>query len=154
VKKIIIISVAVLVLAGGGGGAWFWWSTRAAAAADAHKVAEAPKETAIVALEPFLINLADKDAARFLRVTLQLVIDDKELAEAFAAKHEGADAHQVEKVRLRSALLELLTTQTSDRLVTSEGKTALKKAIAERASTVLEETKVVDVLFTDFVVQF
>jgi flagellar FliL protein len=130
-----------------------WWSSRAAAAST-EKPALEPAETGVVALEPFLINLADKEASRFLRVSLQLVIDNKELAEAFGEKGEGADPHAVEKVRLRSALLELLTTQTSDQLVTSEGKEALKKAIAERAGHVLEKTKVVDVLFTDFVVQF
>ena len=37
------------------------------------------EETAVIPLEPFLVNLADKDASRFLRVSLQLVIDSKEL---------------------------------------------------------------------------
>ena len=51
------------------------------------------------------------------------------------------------------AILELLTLQTSDALVTTAGKTALKKAIAERVSTAIEDVKVFDVLFADFVVQ-
>jgi flagellar FliL protein len=156
VKKAIVIGVAALVLAGGGAGGWWWFSQRAqaAGAGSEHKKPEPPAETAVVALDPFLVNLADTEASRFLRATIELVIDNKELAEAFGAKGEHGDAHAVDKVRLRSAILELLTTQTSDRLVTSEGKTELKKAIAERASHVLEGAKVVDVLFTDFVVQF
>jgi flagellar FliL protein len=169
-KIIIIIVVSVLVLAGGGAGGWWWWSHRAAAAAAAEgeegdgagtsagspskKVS--PEETAAIPLEPFLVNLADKDASRFLRVSLQLVVDNKEFGEAMTAKggHGGADAHAVVKAKLRSAVLELLTTQTSEHLVTPEGKAELKKKIAEHASEVLEETEVVDVLFTDFVVQF
>jgi flagellar FliL protein len=156
VKKAIVIGVAVLVLAGGGAGGWWWFSQRAqaAAAGSEHNQQAPPPETGVVALDPFLVNLADSEASRFLRVTLELVVDNKELAEGFAAKGEHDGSHAVEKVRLRSAILELLTTQTSDRLVTSEGKAALKKAIAERAAHVLEGAKVVDVLFTDFVVQF
>jgi flagellar FliL protein len=156
VKKAIVIGVAVLVLAGGGAGGWWWFSQRAqaAAAGGEQKKPAPPAETAVVALDPFLVNLADTEASRFLRTTIELVVDDKELAEAFGAKGEHGDAHAVDKVRLRSAILELLTTQTSERLVTSEGKAELKKAIAERAGHVLEGAKVVDVLFTDFVVQF
>ena len=56
--------------------------------------------------------------------------------------------------RLRSAILELLSLQYAAPLVTPEGKEALKKAIAERASeTAGEELKVTDVLFVEFVVQ-
>jgi flagellar FliL protein len=157
VKKAIVIGGAVLLLVGGGAGGWWWFAQRAQAAAagsDHKKQPEPPAETAVVALDPFLVNLADTEASRFLRATIELVIDNKELAEAFGAKGEHGDEHAVDKVRLRSAVLELLTTQTSDRLVTSEGKAELKKAIAERATHVLEGAKVVDVLFTDFVVQF
>jgi flagellar FliL protein len=172
-KIIIIIVVAVVVLAGGGAGGWWWWSQRAAAAEaaeggkgegedathgekDKGKKKVPAEETAVIPLEPFLVNLADKDASRFLRVSLQLVIDSKELGEAMTAKggHGGEDAHAVVKARLRSTILELLTTKTSEHLVTTEGKAELKKEIAEHATEVLEEAEVVDVLFTDFVVQF
>jgi flagellar basal body-associated protein FliL len=57
-------------------------------------------------------------------------------------------------MRARGAILELLTVQMSDALVTPGGKSELKKAIAERVGEALEHVKVVDVLFSDFVVQF
>jgi flagellar basal body-associated protein FliL len=50
-------------------------------------------------------------------------------------------------------VLEHLTTLESATLVTPEGKTELKKQIAERTSAVLH-LEIRDVLFTDFVVQF
>jgi flagellar protein FliL len=166
VKKLLVIGCAVLLLAGGGAGGWWWWVSRAAAA-DGDQAGEqrepsgkkgrkvSAHETAAVALDPFLVNLADRDASRFLRVTLQLVVDNPELARALAGKgHTTPGPHDLEKVRLRSAVLELLTTQRADRLVTPEGKEELKRAIADRASEVLEQAEVVDVLFTDFVVQF
>jgi flagellar FliL protein len=160
VKKIVIIAVAVLVFGAGGAGGWWWYSNRAQAAAaqegekgDKHAKKAPSGESAAVLMEPFLVNLADKEASRFLRVSLQLVIDNKKLAAELGAKEEGGE-HAVLKAKLRSAILELLTTKTSDHLVTPEGKTELKKEIAERASHVLHEAEVVDVLFTDFVVQF
>ena len=48
----------------------------------------------------------------------------------------------------------MLAQQTAESLITPEGKAALKTAIAEHVKTDLEETKVTDVLFSDFVVQF
>ena len=102
--------------------------------------------TGVVPFEPFLVNLADKEASRFLRVTLRLVVDtEDEAKEIEESKVEGA--------RARSAILELLATQESSTLITAEGKIELKKLIAERTSAVLKR-EIRDVLFTDFVVQF
>lgn len=143
--KLIPAVIALVVLGGAGGGFWFWRQSSASAAA--HEPApkkEAP--AAVLALEPFLVNLADTQASRFLRVTVRLLVAD----EAFAHKFAEDEVH---KARVRSAILEVLTTKTSDTLVTAEGKTALKEAIAKRSSEVLG-LEVTDVLFTDFVVQF
>ncbi len=144
----------VLVLAGGGGaGAWWWFHrAEAVAPADRHAAAKAepqadPKDSGVLAMEPFLVNLADQDAPRFLRATLGLIVADKEHAE-----HLAED--DVAKARVRSAILELLTTQKSTDLVTPEGKAALKKSILTATGTILTEAKVVDVLFSEFVVQF
>jgi flagellar basal body-associated protein FliL len=52
----------------------------------------------------------------------------------------------------RSAILELLTTKTAEELMSAEGKTALKKEIAARASQAFR-FKVNDVLLAEFVVQ-
>jgi flagellar basal body-associated protein FliL len=56
-------------------------------------------------------------------------------------------------MRARSAILEVLTTQTSDVLVTADGKTALRESIKEHIAEAAE-AQVIDVLFSDFVVQF
>jgi flagellar FliL protein len=141
VKKILIFATLGLVLAGGG------------APADGHAPAakaEAehdPSDTGVLVMEPFLVNLADQDSPRFLRATLRLVVADKEHAE-----HLGED--EVAKARIRSAILELLTTQKSTDLVTPDGKAALKKSILGATGKMLKEAKVVDVLFSEFVVQF
>lgn len=154
VKKLLLIGVVGLLLAGAGGGGAWWWMHRAQAASPsgsgekvAHEEPADPSDTGVLAMEPFLVNLADSDSPRFLRATLQLVIADKERAE-----HLTEDA--VAKARIRSAVLELLTTQKSGDLVTPEGKASLKKHIVEQSSKILTEAHVVDVLFSEFVVQF
>jgi len=45
-------------------------------------------------------------------------------------------------------------TEEERRLVTTEGKKKLKEAIAAAVAKVLKKQKVVDVLFSEFVVQF
>jgi flagellar FliL protein len=166
--KLLIILIAVLVLALGGGSAAYFFMGRGDAAkgkaakdkGDAHgdeagdsdEEGEA-HEPAVVGLPTFTVNLADKDATRYLRTTVSLVIKDTEKA----ASLSGADGHKAagEPVRIamaRSAILELLTTKTAEELMSAEGKTALKKEIAERASKAFR-FKVNDVLLAEFVVQ-
>ena len=98
------------------------------------------------------MNLA-KRRPRYLRTTVSLLIKDVEKAASLAG--EGGHKPAGEPVRIamaRSAILELLTTKTAEELMSAEGKTALKKEIAERASKAFR-FKVNDVLLAEFVVQ-
>jgi flagellar protein FliL len=161
VKWIVIGLLAVLLLGGGGAAAW-WFFLRTPPVeqaegdgegdgADAGDAAaskdQKPKGDGIIPMDQFLVNLADKDASRFVRVKLGLVVETKKEGEELSKE-------EVVKARLRSAILEVLSQQTADHLVTAEGKSELKKLIAERSNAALGEKKVLDVLFTDFVVQF
>jgi flagellar FliL protein len=165
--KLLIILVAVLVLALGGGGAAYFFIGRDAGAkagqgqgTDGEHAAEGePAEAgehhdpAVVALPTFTVNLADKDATRYLRTTVSLVIDDTEKAASLAGAGEHKPAGEPVRIAMaRSAILELLTTKTAEELMTAEGKVALKKEIAERASKAFK-FKVNDVLLAEFVVQ-
>ena len=146
-SKLLLIGVAVVVLAGGGGGGYWWWSQRAPAEGEA--VAEEPKgEPGIVNFEPFVANLADEGGSRFLRASVKLVIDGG------PEKGKEIEENAVEKAQLQSAILEVLTEQLADELITPEGKAAMKKAILTRTGEVLHETPITDVLLTEFVVQF
>jgi flagellar FliL protein len=143
--KLIWIAAAIVVLLGGGGGGAWWWTHRNVAEA-------APKEPplesrGLVTFDPFMVNLADEGGSRFLKVTLALEVDD-------AATAKKITEAPVVLSRIRSDILELLTEQQAPALVTPEGKDALKKAIKTRASEALDGTKVIDVLFSEFVVQF
>ena len=146
-KIILFTIVGVIILGGGGAGAFFMMRRgNAAEAKPVEKKVEANKG-GVVSFEPFVVNLADGGGSRFLRLTVRLVVDEAEEAEKIQKS-------EVMIARARSEILDLLTEQTSDKLVTAEGKTALKKQILEHAAKVVEPAKVSDVLFSDFVVQF
>jgi len=92
------------------------------------------------------VNLSDPGSPRFLRVTLALVVDGEVHAKEF-------EEDTVVRMKVRSALLEMLSQQRASELVTPEGRTGLKKAVIERAAHNAEELKVTDVLFSEFIVQ-
>lgn len=142
-----LLVIVLLAVAGGGGGAYFYFVKAAPAQAKEVEPEPEPEPTGIVELEPFVVNLADTGATRFLRVTLSLVVQDEEQAKEI-------DEHALEKARVRSAILELLAEQAAETIVTPEGKVELKALIIERVQHAAHELKVVDVLYSEFVIQF
>jgi flagellar FliL protein len=147
-----LLGVLAVLLLGGGGTGFYLWRVRAASPEGGEagtQQAESPSahESGVLAFEPFVVNLADTEGSRFLRVNLRLLVNDGE-----AAREIQED--EVVMLKIRSGILELLSAQTSDKLVTPEGKSALKGAIAGRAGESLDKVKVTDVLFSEFVVQF
>ena len=143
-NKMFIIGGVVAALAGGG----YYYKTQAAAH-DPAPVAKtvSPKERGLVSFDPFVANLADEGGRRFARVTVQLVVGDAMQAAEIAET-------PVLAMQARAIILELLGMQLAEALVTADGKVALRQAIAERVADALHETEVVDVLFSDFVLQF
>jgi flagellar protein FliL len=144
-NKMILIGGVVVALAGGG----YYYKTQAAAHEEAAPVATeiSPKERGLVSFDPFVANLADPGGRRFVRVTVQLVVAD-------ALQATEMTETPVLAMQARAIILELLGMQLADALVTPDGKVALRQAIAERVAEALHEIEVVDVLFSDFVVQF
>jgi flagellar FliL protein len=142
-----ILMLLVVAVAAGGGGAYFYFLKAAPLQAKEAKPEPPPPPTGIIPLEPFVVNLADTGATRFLRVTLSLIVQEEEQAKEL-------EEHAIEKARVRSSILELLAEQQSEALATPEGKEALKKALAERIGHAAHELKVKDVLFSEFVIQF
>jgi flagellar FliL protein len=156
--KLLIVLVASLVLLLGGGAAAFFFMGRGGhdagkgGQAEAHEEAPA-HDPAIVALPTFTVNLADTDSTRYLRTTLSLVVHDTEKAAELSGGGDHKAAGEPARIAMaRSAILELLTTKTAEELMKAEGKAALKKEIAERASHAFR-FKVDDVLLSEFVVQ-
>jgi flagellar FliL protein len=128
-KKLIIIIVAVvLLLVVAGGGAFFLMKKKAAdeeavdgedAAPKAHAV-EHKKDAhktppTFVPLDPFVVNLADRDHERYAQIGLTLEVEDPHFADELKAYMPA----------IRNAILMILAHKTSEELLAREGKEKL-----------------------------
>jgi flagellar FliL protein len=114
-----------------------------------HDVADVAREIenwAALPLEPFVVNLADTDSARYLRIKISLMIDDK-------SELPHLEENKALQLKLRDVILQMLTQKTSRDLINEEGKNKLREDIRAKVSAFIRKPKVVDVMFTDFVIQ-
>jgi len=146
-KLVIIIAAVVLLLVVGGGGAFFMMKktaaeAEAAAAADEEgggaehakpaKEAKKPEHgkdehagpPAFVPLEPFVVNLTDRESERFAQVGISLQVDDHKLAEEMKAYMPA----------IRNAVLLILSHKSSEELLSQEGKQKLAEEIRRDAA--------------------
>ena len=145
-KLIIIIAAVVLLLVVGGGGALYMMKKKAAeaeaaaAAADEDggesakpakegKKAEASKSEhsgppSFVPLDPFVVNLADRESERFAQVGITLQVEDAHMAEEM----------KVYMPAIRNAVLMILSHKSSEELLSTEGKLKLAEEIRRDAA--------------------
>jgi flagellar FliL protein len=140
---VLILIVGVVAAGAAGGGAWFFLRSRGPAPVAEKKLSE----HGLVKFEPFVVNLADEGNRHFLKASIQLVVNTPAEAAEFTEK-------PVLLMGARSAIVNTLTEQTSEHLGTAEGKNKLRDALKEHVSASLKEIEVVDVLFSDFVIQY
>ncbi|MBP6776080.1 MAG: flagellar basal body-associated FliL family protein [Piscinibacter sp.] len=131
-KLIIIIAAALLVLLLGGGGAAVYVMKKRAAAAEAGEDGAAPAEAhadearvppIFVPLEPFVVNLADKDSERYAQIGLTLEVDDPKFAEEM----------KLYMPAIRNAILMILAHKQAAELLERSGKQALAEEIMREA---------------------
>jgi flagellar FliL protein len=147
-KFLIIVLVLIVLVAVVGAGGFYRWRHRGAASPAAKKVepadrAEDSEVKEVIELQPFIVNLADKNETRYLRMTISLGVGETS---------EGK-ADPLFTTRVRNAILGVITTRTSDQILTSEGKAHLRKDMLEAARTAVEKPEVHAIYITDFIVQ-
>lgn len=134
-KLIIILAAALLVVLIGGGAAFFLLKKSPAAVeedADGQAQAEArepapkpkpkrdPKQPPIfMPLDPFTVNLADKESERYAQIGVTLEIDDGKVGEEL----------KLYMPAIRNNILMVLSHKTAAQLLTREGKDKLAKSI-------------------------
>ncbi len=134
-KKLIVIAAALAVLLACGGGAAAWvLKQRAAAAAAAEGdegeaveakpiKAELKNAPTFLALDPFTVNLADREAERYAQVGITL-----ELADA-----KAADLLKAYLPAIRNNILLALGSKTAAQLIERDGKLRLAAEIRREA---------------------
>ncbi len=144
-KRVLLIGGLVfLVLLGAG--SFFFLSPRlkgGKSPTGPQKSAAAEKAGHLYALEPFLVNLADSEASRYLKIRMELESSE-------AKPHEE---YEKKLPQIRDALLSLLASKTYQEVLDSEGKRKLKDEVLGRLNPLLSHFKLKKVYFTEFVVQ-
>jgi flagellar protein FliL len=139
-KKLIIIIAAVLVLVLGGGGAAVMMMKKKAAAAEAEAEGEGetgksgakkatsktdPKSVpAFVPLDPFTVNLADRQADRYAQIGITLEIEDAQMADQIKNYMPA----------IRNNILLAIADRTADDLMGREGKAKLANRVKVEVS--------------------
>ncbi len=150
-KKLLILVLVFLVLAAGGGAAYkFLVLDKKRAVSNekqAEKIIEEIKATEKVGvmfdLGTFVVNLADPDIERYLKVSIVLELKDQKVqAEA-----------QKRLPEIKDAITTLLLTKRSSEIRTPEGIEFLKEEIAKRVNAILPLGGVKNVYFTEFIIQ-
>lgn len=139
-KLIILIAAALLVVLIGGGAAAFLLKKKPAdgdeeggedgghgkARAEAHEPAVKPKPKhdpkhppVFVPLDPFTVNLADKESERYAQIGVTLEIDDPKVGEEL----------KLYMPAIRNNILMVLAHKTAAQLLTREGKDRLAQSI-------------------------
>lgn len=172
-KLIIILGISLLLLAVLGAGGFFgykWWMGKKAASAGGDNATEQKADAGhgekkaeggqgdkkdekaggaageggeLVSIPPFLVNLADPQGRRYLKLALDIEVKDK----------AAADSLNKNMPKVKDALLLLLSSKTYDDLASLENKILLKKEIVERLTLVVGEQKVSRVYITEIVIQ-
>jgi flagellar FliL protein len=123
----------------------------------AHKVeAVGPGTTHLMALEPLLVNLSDVGGSSYLRVALTLRIADVLEGKGSKTKEENPKDDKVASdavATVRDTTLMVLGRQTADGLLAINGKEHLKDELKKAFAEHNADLKVMDVFFTDFLVQ-
>ena len=137
-KLIIMIAAALLVVLASGGGAAIYVKKKAAAAAaaeegteeagaaGAHKLAKRdPKHPpTFLPLDPFVVNLADKDADRYAQIGITLELQDLKFA----------DELKLYMPAIRNGILMILAHKTSAELLQRSGKELLAAQVQLEAA--------------------
>ncbi|HEY8998553.1 MAG TPA: flagellar basal body-associated FliL family protein [Edaphobacter sp.] len=117
-------------------------------------LAQSVQKTHSVLLEPLVVNLADASGAAYLRVSMALsVADTRGSAAKDEKKAEGAAEEKGTDAAVRDTALEVLSKETSASLLAADGKERTKKALKDALAERVPEMKIVDLYFTEFLVQ-
>ncbi len=154
---IIIILLILLILVGGGVAAFFLLN-------DSGKVAPQPqarvnmsapprtvstRSTNLLTIGPmypmkqFVVNLLSESGGRFLKVALDIELSDESLAAEIDKK----------KPAVRDIIIRTLSSKTFEEVSTMKGKERLKDEMVQKINQILADGQVMNVFFTDFVVQ-
>jgi flagellar FliL protein len=97
-------------------------------------------------LESFLVNLADKDSARFVKASFMLGFDQVGLGTELSEDPVALAA-------TRDKIISILSTKTAEQILTPEGKESLRTEIRDEVNSIFNMKSIIEVYIMDMVVQ-
>jgi flagellar FliL protein len=151
-NKLIFLLVAVLLVltVGLGAGLLMMWNKLSDLNTQNNLVvnpgtqqAQAAAPGPLFSLETFIVNLADQERSRYLRVTMDLEL----------AKSNDAGVINDRLSQVRDSILMILPSRQFGEIASMEGKIALRDEIIARLNSLFNKKVVTNIFFTEFVVQ-
>lgn len=150
---LIIIGLLLVLLLAGGGAAVYFLVLKKPAADTEHAATEGggkegkggKSPTSLgetVELPPFIVNLSG-EGGRYIKVVAVMQVSSA------AAKEELANRSP----QVKDAVISVLSSKTTDEVLTPEGKLELKLELVKRINQSLTSGVVTEMFFTEFVVQ-
>jgi len=100
-------------------------------------------KTVIYPLEPIIVNLAETGAKKYLRVIINLELDNSKVVEEIKRLSP----------RLIDSLITLLSSKTLSEIEDTKGKVDIRKEIITQLNTELSTGRIINVYFTEFIIQ-
>ncbi len=148
--------ILIVMLAALGGGGFFAYQKFFAAAPEDAAEASAEEDKAVdpdagplpgdgftVTLPTFVVNLADPLGRRYLKLGIDVEVVSEEAVAELSKKEP----------MVKDTLILLLSSKTYQDLSSMESKILLKKEIVDRLNQIMGGSKVLQVYFTDMVIQ-
>ncbi len=142
---LVLIAVVVLVIAGGG---FFFLVMTKQNSADAKQEEKTKKEEEKPGIfyqfeDPFIVNLAEANAERYLKVNPVFEVDNQEVVDEINQKLP----------EVKDILITIFSSKTLDDVMPLAGKDRIKQEIMDKVNEILTKGKIKGVYFSDFVIQ-
>lgn len=147
-----LIGVLMIFMLGMGGGLFLMWNKLSAiniqsnANTNVQPGQGATVEStigSIYALETFIVNLADEGGNRYLRVTLDLELENPDLESELKKRLP----------QVRDSILMILPSKRFEDISPVEGKIALRDEILAKLNGFINKGKITNIYFKEFVIQ-
>jgi len=149
-NKLIILIVAGVLLLAAGGGTYFLMKGQMAESEDENDKKHKKHENVSLYYDmskPFVVDFPKGSSMDMVQLAATFVVEDQ----------ETTDALKKNEPMLRNNLLMVISSQTPDKLNTSEGKEQLRSAMLAEVAATLKKLnvhgEVTEVLFTSFIMQ-
>jgi len=156
-RKLIFLIIGICVLSAVGAGAYIafpYFKGRAAEASSHSQEGKAEKHEkagkiivkSTMNLDSFLVNLADREYSRFVKVTFRLGMEESGMGEELAGD-------PVVLAITRDTIISVLSSKTAEEVLSPAGKDKLRQEVKDKVNAALPRGHVREVYIMDFQVQ-